>query len=103
MHFLVRQLTSERSALDRYGAAHDDLMNLGAEFYHKKPAGNLDDWRYEARFPENFEPDEIRKLVNQLKSRLRKNGPVFRAFADLLPKRGHFGLDLDPGRVSIED
>jgi hypothetical protein len=101
MHYLVGRLLAGDSVLERYGAAHDGLIELGEEFYQKRPMGNLDDWRYEARFPKHFEPEDIRKLVNQLKTKLRKLGPVARGFADLLPSRGRFGLHLEQDRVKI--
>lgn len=46
-------------------------------------------------------PEDIRKLVNQLRTRLRRYGPIPRGFVDLLPKKGAFGLDLDPEHVQF--
>lgn len=101
VHFLVQRLEDNEAPLDRFGSAHDGLVQAGESLFQSRPAGNLDDWRHEARFPPSFAAEDIRKLVNQLRTRLRRYGPIPRGFAELLPKKGAFGLELDRKHVKF--
>ncbi len=101
VHFLAQRLRDNEAPLERFGSAHDGLLQAGESLFQSRPSGNLDDWRHEARFPPSFVPEDIRKLVNQLRTRLRRYGPIPRGFVDLLPKKGAFGLDLDPEHVQF--
>jgi CRISPR-associated protein (TIGR02584 family) len=101
MHFLAKRLLEGAAPLERYSAAYEGLIRVSEELFQRRPHGNLDDWRHEVRFPANFAAEDIRKLVNQLRSKLRKYGPIPRSFAELLPKKGNFGLELEPERISF--
>ena len=76
MHFLTKRLIEGAAPLDRYSAAYEGLIRVSEELFQRRPQGNLDDWRHEVRFPENYAAEDIRKLVNQLRTKLRKYGPV---------------------------
>lgn len=101
IHYLAKRVIEGSIPLDRYSAAYEGLLQVSEELFQQRPHGNLDDWRHEVRFPANYATEDIRKLVNQLRSRLRKYGPVPRSFAERLPKKGNFGLDLESKRLSF--
>jgi CRISPR-associated protein (TIGR02584 family) len=65
-------------------------------------ANDFDDWRNDARLAEDFDGQALRKLLSELRTKLRKAGPDAAALLPLLPEKGRFSLDLAPEAITLK-
>jgi hypothetical protein len=61
------------------------------------------DWRDEALLPPNFDGQRLRKVLDELKTKLRQAGQDAAALIPLLPEKGRFTLDLAPAAITFKD
>jgi hypothetical protein len=61
------------------------------------------DWRNEALLPLDFDGQRLRKVLDELKTKLRQTGPDAAALIPLLPEKGRFTLDLAPAAITLKD
>jgi hypothetical protein len=61
------------------------------------------DWRDEALLPPDFDGQRLRKVLDELKTKLRQAGPDAAALIPLLPEKGRFTLDLAPAAITLKD
>jgi hypothetical protein len=60
------------------------------------------DWRDEALLPPDFDGQRLRKVLDELKTKLRQAGPDAVALIPLLPEKGRFPLDLAPSAITLK-
>ena len=61
------------------------------------------DIRDEARLPADFDDQRLRKVLDELKTKLRSAGGQAAALIPLLPVKGRFSLDLAPASIVLRD
>jgi CRISPR-associated protein (TIGR02584 family) len=92
-----------RAKVSCYSDATDLLRSYADSLRAQKPPNKEGDWRSLAIVPANFAPENITKLLNELKGKLEEAGPDAVPLHPLLPKRGRFSLDLSPSAIRILD
>jgi CRISPR-associated protein (TIGR02584 family) len=101
--FLADNAKFARPAPAKYEAALEPLRAFADEVRGACVAEDGKDWRDEARLPQDFDGQRLRKLLDELKAKLRQAGPAAAALIPLLPEKGRCTLDLPPEAIEIAD
>ena len=101
--FLAENAKLARPAPEKYEAAIEPLQAFAAKVKAACVAEDGNDWRDEALLPQDFDGQRLRKVLDELKTKLRQAGPDAAALIPLLPEKGRFTLDLAPAAITIKD
>jgi CRISPR-associated protein (TIGR02584 family) len=89
--------------ITKFNSAIEPLKLFANQLYAKRKPNDFNDWRGEARLPENIDDQNLRRSLNELKEKLRDAGPEAVALIQALPGRGRFSLDLPPTAITVRD
>jgi hypothetical protein len=104
MLFLADPATSTaRGQINKFSNAIEHLRAYAAKVNTECCASDGDDWRDTAQIPSGFEDESLRKLLNELKGKLRAAGAKASLLIQCLPTKGRFSLDLPPTTISMRD
>ena len=92
-----------RAMITKFNTAIEPLAQFAHELRSQRPPNNDADWRWKAELPPGFDDESLRKLLNELKGKLKAAGNQPAALAPLLPAKGRFSLDLPPTAIHIRD
>jgi CRISPR-associated protein (TIGR02584 family) len=102
--FLVEKETAaDRGLVSKFNTAIEPLRAFGEKVYAQRNTKDFSDWRGEARLPSSFDDQNLRRLLNDLKEKLKAAGAEAAMLAPLLPAKGRFSLDLAPTGIEIVD
>ena len=101
--FLAENAKFGRPAPEKYEAAIEPLGAFAVKVKSSCVAEDGNDWRDEAGLPRDFDGQRLRKLLDELKAKLRQAGPDAAALIPLLPEKGRFTLDLAPSAITLRD
>ena len=101
--FLAQRAVAGEPPLQKYDSAVQPLKEFAETLYDQRRPDDFSDWRHEARLPKDFEGQDLRKILNELKTKLDRAGAETRALLPLLPEKGRFSLDLCPNAITFED
>ena len=101
--FLAENAKLSRPAPEKYEAAIEPVQAFATKVKAACVAEDGNDWRDEALLPPDFDGQRLRKVLDELKTKLRHAGPDAAALIPLLPEKGRFTLDLDPAAITIRD
>ena len=101
--FLAESAILARPAPDKYENAIEPLRAFAARVKAACLAEDGHDWRDEASLPQDFDGQRLRKVLDELKTKLRQAGPDAAALIPLLPEKGRFTLDLAPAAITLKD
>lgn len=99
--FLADNAKFARPAPEKYETALEPLKTFAAKVTADCVAEDGNDWRDEA--PQDFDGERVRKVLDELKTKLRRAGPEAAALIPLLPEKGRFTLDLAPSAITLKD
>ncbi len=99
--FLAENAKLARPAPEKYEAAIEPLQAFAAKVKAACVAEDSNDWRDEALLPPDFDGQRLRKVLDELKTKLRQAGPDAAALIPLLPEKGRFTLDLAPAAITL--
>ena len=99
--FLADNAKSARPAPEKYESAIEPLKAFAEKLKRACVPQDGNDWRDEATLPKDFDGQRLRKLLDELKAKLRQAGPAAAALIPLLPEKGRFTLDLAPDAVTL--
>lgn len=104
MLFLADPATSAvRNQITKFDNAIEPLRTFAKKLHAQRSTDDLSDWRHEAQIPNSFNGESLRKLLNELKGKLRAAGDEAAALGRSLPAKGRFSLDLPPTSVTLRD
>lgn len=89
--------------ITKFNSAIEPLKLFANQLYAKRKPNDFNDWRGEARLPDNIDDQNLRRSLNELKDKLRDAGPEAVALIQALPERGRFSLDLPPTAITVRD
>jgi CRISPR-associated protein (TIGR02584 family) len=101
--FLAENAKLGLPAPEKYEAAIEPLQAFAAKVKAACVAEDVNDWRDEALLPPDFDGQRLRKVLDELKTKLRQAGPDAAALIPLLPEKGRFTLDLAPAAITLKD
>jgi CRISPR-associated protein (TIGR02584 family) len=94
--FLATRTKHGAPAFGAYAEAVDALNAFREQQLADRPKDDFGDWRHADSLRANWDEQDIRKAVSNLRARLRQRGGDLAAFAACLPEKGRCSLDL-PG------
>ena len=101
--FLAQNAKLGQPAPAKYDAAIEPLHAFAAKVRAACVPEDGNDWRDQALLPPDFDGQRVRKLLDELKTKLRQAGPDAAALIPLLPQKGRFTLDLDPAAITLKN
>jgi CRISPR-associated protein (TIGR02584 family) len=101
--FLAENAKFARPAPVKYEAAIEPLRVFADKVRGECVPEDGQDWRYEASLPPDFDGQRLRKLLDEIKAKLRQAGPAAAALIPLLPEKGRCTLDLPPDAIEVSD
>jgi len=104
MLFLVDSAAATVCAqIAKFSSAIQPLREFAERIYAQRVPNSLSDWRFEARLANDFEDQNLRRTLSELKEKLRTAGPEAEALVRALPEKGRFSLDLPPTAITVKD
>jgi len=104
MLFLADPATATACAqITKFANAIEPLREFANKLYVQRNPNNFGDWRGEARLADDFDDQNLRRSLNELKEKLRDAGNEAEALIRALPEKGRFSLDLPPTAISLKD
>lgn len=103
MLFLAENAKHALPAPDKYENAIEPLQAFAARVKATCVAEDGNDWRDEASLQKDFDGQRLRKVLDELKTKLRQAGPDAAVLIPLLPEKGRFTLDLAPAAITLKD
>lgn len=104
MLFLADPATApSRAQITKFASAIEPLREFANKLYAQRNPNNFSDWRTEARLASDFDDQNLRRAINELKEKLRNAGNEAEALIRALPEKGRFSLDLPPTAISLKD
>lgn len=101
--FLAENARAGTAALAKYANAIDPLKEFAGALRKSCNTKDGNDTRDEAILPPDFSEQRIRKLLDEVKSKLRAAGVQTAALIPLLPEKGRCSLDLPPASIHWRD
>lgn len=103
IRFLAEQAAAERPAFAKYGAAIDSLREFAESLYALRKTDAWGDWHHYCRLADGFDDQQLRKLLDQLRAKLKRGGSETAKLLPFLPGKGNFSLRLPPNLIFFED
>ena len=101
--FLAENAHAGRPALDKYDNAIDPLIAFAGALRKSCNTKDGNDTRDEAILPADFDQQRLRKVLDEIKTKLRAAGTQTAALIPLLPTKGRCSLDLKPTAIKLVD
>lgn len=101
--FLAENAIAGTPAPDKFANALEPLADFAEQLRKSCDHTDGNDIRDEARLPDDFDDQRLRKVLDELKSKLRSAGTQAAALISLLPVKGRFSLDLLPSSISLKN
>ncbi len=89
--------------ITKFASAIEPLREFATNLYAQRNPNNFADWRAEARLAADFDDQNLRRALNELKEKLRNAGNEAEALIRALPEKGRFSLDLPPTAINLKD
>jgi CRISPR-associated protein (TIGR02584 family) len=99
--FLAERASAGQPPIEKQTNAVDPLRQFGEKLYDARDRGNFADWRLGARLPADFDEQRLRKLLNEIRDKLRDAGEAAVPLVSVLPAKGRFSLDLSSSAVTL--
>ncbi len=102
--FLVENAIAGLPVPDKFANAIEPLAQFAGQLQRSCNADDGKDRRDEARLPDDFDDQRLRKVLDELKAKLRSaRTQQAAALISLLPVKGRFSLDLSPSSIVLRD
>jgi len=101
MLFLAENAKKKLPPPAKYVTAAKEIAAFAKRLHNQCQPDDFNDWRDQAALPVKFEDQDLRKLLNELRTKLRKAGPQAAALLPFLPQKGRFSLDLNPDAITL--
>ena len=101
--FLAESAVAGKPVPDKFANAIEPLVHFAEQLRKSCVAGDGNDIRDQARLPNDFDDQRLRKVLDELKTKLRSAGTQAAALIALLPVKGRFSLDLSPSSIVLRD
>lgn len=88
---------------DKFDNAIEPMRAFAKTLHAQRGLKDFSDWRHDAQIANTFNNESLRKLLNELKGKLRTAGPEAMALIPALPAKGRFSLDLPPTAIVVRD
>ena len=102
MLFLAQNAKKGLRPPEKYEAVPELLHNFAKALHQQASVEDFNDWRDEAVLPNDFDCQALRKVLSDLRTKLRNTGDDAAALVPLLPVKGRFALDLKPEAITLE-
>jgi CRISPR-associated protein (TIGR02584 family) len=100
MLFLVQQRQAGEPPVEKYANAVPLLQSFGKAQFALCSPEDFSDWRRSVQV-RDLDEQRLRKLLDELRAKLRRGGPETARLIPALPARGRFSLDLDPASIQL--
>jgi CRISPR-associated protein (TIGR02584 family) len=101
--FLAENAVAGEPVPDKFANAIEPLVHFAEQLRNSCVTGDGNDIRDQARLPNDFDDQRLRKVLDELKTKLRSAGAQAAALIALLPVKGRFSLDLSPSSIVLRD
>ncbi|MCL5098289.1 MAG: CRISPR-associated ring nuclease Csm6 [Candidatus Omnitrophica bacterium] len=101
--YLAENAVAGKPAPEKFTVAIEPLAHFAEALRKCCVASDGNDLRDEARLPKDFDDQRLRKVLDELKTKLRSTGVEAAALIPLLPVKGRFSLDLAPSAIDLRD
>lgn len=99
--FLAENAKRGTKPPEKYEVAIEPLEKFAERLRSECVVEDGQDWRDQAIVPDGFDGQRVRKLLDELKGKLRQAGPEAACLIPLLPEKGRFTLDLPPNMITL--
>lgn len=101
--FLAENAVAGKPVPDKFTNAIEPLTRFANQLRDSCNASDGNDRRDEARLPNDFDDQRLRKVLDELKTKLRSAGTHAAGLIPLLPIKGRCSLDLLPASIVLRD
>jgi CRISPR-associated protein (TIGR02584 family) len=101
--FLAENALAGRAVADKFANAIEPLSKFADQLRKSCNAEDGNDRREEAIIPSDFDDQRLRKVLDELKGKLRDSGSQTAALIPVLPVKGRFSLDLPGTSITLTD
>lgn len=101
--FLVENAVANNPVPDKFASAVEPLVRFSEQLRKTCVVGDGSDIRDEAKLPSDFDDQRLRKVLDELKTKLRSAGTQAAGLISLLPVKGRFSVDLSPASIALRD
>jgi|ERR1051325_2929844 CRISPR-associated protein (TIGR02584 family) len=101
--FLAENAIAGLPSPSKFANAIEPLIQFVAQVRKSCDANNWTDIRDEAALPVDFDDQRLRKILDELKTKLLSAGTQTASLIPLLPARGRFSLNLAPASIVLRD
>ena len=101
--FLVENVVAGKPVPDKFANAIEPLRRFAEQLRKSCVARDGNDIRDQAHVPSDFDDQRLRKVLDEIKTKLRSAGNHAAALVSLLPVKGRFSIDLSPASISLRD
>ncbi len=89
--------------ITKFASAIEPLRDFAKKLYAQRKPNDFRDWRGEALIANDFDDQNLRRSLSELKDKLRTAGNEAEALVRALPEKGRFSLDLPPTAITVKD
>lgn len=100
--FLAHRVKDGEPPFGKYLEALEPLNEFRSNLIAQADPVNFSDWRSSNSLKQKFDEEDLRKVVSGLRTKLRESGGDAALFAQLLPERGKFGLNMKGSLIFIK-
>jgi len=101
--FLAENAFAGRSVAGKFANALEPLAEFAAQLRKSCNPQDGNDRRDEAILPGDFDDERLRKVLDELKAKLRSAGTQAAALISVFPVKGRFSLDLPSSSIRLRD
>lgn len=101
--FLAENAVAGKATPEKFASAIEPLTRFAEALRKSCVAMDGNDVRDEAPLPKDFDDQRLRKVLDELRTKLRSAGSPAAALIPLLPVKGRFSLDLSPSSIVLRD
>ena len=102
MLFLANRAKRNEAGYLAYKDAIDPLNEFVSRIRQTAPANSFADWRHSDNLESKYDDQELRRIVSSIRDRVKHFVPAGLAFANCLPERGRFSLQLPGPMIHIK-
>ena len=100
--FLARRAKNNEPPFGKYLEAKDPLNEFREQLRHQADPNNFSDWRLADTLGNEFDEDDLRKLISSIREKAKRLGGDAAMFAQVLPERGKFALHIPGSMIYIK-
>jgi CRISPR-associated protein (TIGR02584 family) len=101
--FLAENAIAAKPAPEKFSSALEPLAEFAAKLRKTCCVHDGNDTRDQAVLPSDFDYQRLRKVLDELRAKVRSATPQTAALVDYLPVKGRFTLDLPPASITLRD